>query len=701
MSLVNSNQCRSRTVPWLILRDKPFVVSLLLLSLSIKLFLLRYVSVSPAVSESTHGLLALQTLYDTAPLFLNNNIYIGTAPFFLSGLLFQFFEPSYQVLEALSLTLSLLTLLGCYLIGNFLGGKPVARLSGLLVGVSPLAFQLDSIHMAEGVVFFTALLSWAVLLTFYWNFSLNRPIWLAFVIGLLYGVLTWTATVGIGLSLITLAYLWFCSARFPAQMGYSRRIDLIATVVSFSGAWLFGALRLIRHNVHHYWVHVARLPDLSPSEILANLQNYLTDTLPVMVGAKLPLSSDALFPWLSIMLLILYLPLFVLIAQNLFQPVRRHFEGEPEDSARIHQQLAGIYLFVLIVTYSLVTASGLFGYSRESGYLSTPVTPLLCCVLACVMFKAQRLRPSLRYIPMLVLGLNVSLLVFGSLKLFEHRSRSGVSFGNEFEYGTRTLNLGACLTSNNLQVSVLKKIIALLQKNGITWIRADYCLGTSLSFLSREEIRYLPLSESPSLSMENYTAPVEWTDTLRVPILVSQEDAPSVHRVLSDLGYVSKIKTILNWKILDDISPRGLHRFPNLNSIHVPTLESFVSSNEANLRNLFDRDYRSSWSPINFETDTIITLVQSDPPIQGLKIYWQSLALRPSFLEIRSKKADKEEELLSGNAFRTAMRYFPLERSLSLYFVEDPRAEITVLIPGQQSGQVWSLAEIEVIGGAS
>ena len=401
--------------------------------------------------EAVTGLMARHVLHGEFTAFYWGQNYGGTQEVLLTAAVFRIFGSSIATLRAIPIALfggSAVTL--WFVAKRLFDGRAAAVASALyLIWPAWLVWKSLRAHVFYGVL---ALLGLSILLLALR--AKEHPTWRRHaLLGVVVG-LGWWATPQIAL-LAAPCLVWLLFARRSWSM------------LAFVPAFAVGAAPWFLFNFTHDWASVRALPDQPASTFLSRYVGLWHDTLPSVLGLKIPLLGVWIFR-IPVIGIGIYAVLLLGFGYTLFADVRRR--EAPADSR---------VLWLICLTYpALYALSPFTWYLGEPRYLFALV-PVLCLIVGWKFSQPDRTA-------------SIALLVIAAMWTVAALAQMA------------TNNVGTALASGAPVPRDLGPLIHELADDNVRYVYAGYWIAYRIAFESDERIlatptdfiRYAPMDET-------------------------------------------------------------------------------------------------------------------------------------------------------------------------------------------------------------
>ncbi|MCB0358009.1 MAG: discoidin domain-containing protein [Bdellovibrionales bacterium] len=657
-------------------RDVVVVFFIMLAGLVPRLYLLWATDSVIDSDEAIVGLMAKHILEGRPwPVFYYGQHYMGSLEAILTAGVFGLMGMSNWSLKVVPLFFSIV-FIGCvYALARRFTDRLGASVAALLAALGPSALILWSTKARGGFIEMVVIGTYALILGAdilrYRSLRASQYFLVGVVVGIGWWVNNQIIFYGAALA-CCLAILTFRRG----GIGKTVELGLVGATGFLLGGWPFWYQNLTERP----WFQSRELfGRASPREMLDHLGGYVTEALPIILGARRFWSNADVFPGASMMAFVLYgAALCVVTITWLNLPVSGFREAVRTKPGK--RLLSGLLLALFVVGVPLIFSASRYGWlSQAPRYL----LPLYSVIFVFVGVAASSLWAAGGLVPR-VAGL---LLAGGGL---------GLNLASMFANGGALPGQPFVFRDERVRPDH-RELYHWLEAHDYRSIKTNYWIGYRVAFETEERITFSRFRGPQTIRIPEYEQQAPTGLEESVLVLVPQE-AEYVTRGLSDLGYLFEADPVGGYVVVHHIRPI-VHRGPVVplyaDSIHVSSRDDWKPA-------LVDGDLGTRWGsgePQHPDMEIEVSLPQPTE-LTGVDIdhgFWTSDYARALTIEL--VRPDGSSCAVLETRRNPSVEYVAGEqRFLSLTFPPVLTSAVRLIQRGEHPILDWSVAELTLFG---
>lgn len=518
--------------------DFLWLTAILALALVPRLYLLVLTNFGIESDEAIVGLMGKHISEGRAwPVFYYGQRYLGTLEPFTVALLFKIFGRSNAVLKLAPLLYSLAFVILVYALSRRFTDRFGARIAASIAALGPNGFILWSTKARGGYIELLVIGTVALILATDLLRAKHPAAQRIFLLGLVIGLGWWTNNqilfyvISIGLVL---------AFHFLRSFGIRRSIGSAA--VAAIGFFLGGA--------PFWYANVFERPRLesfrvlskhaSAQEIIAHLEGYFSEALPMIFGARRFWSAVDAFPSATLVFYLIY-GFVVLLVFGLWliagSVVLRRIQNPGGVNERHGYSRSLLMLLLFFIVVPLVFSSSSFGdLTKEPRYLMSLYPVLFALVgIAC---------GGLRYL-FASAGTAVALMLAGAV--------IGADFGSNY-WGDSPVPGEPFVYEGERVAHDQSKLYSWLTLNNYSHVWTNYWIGYRMAFETDERITFSLYRGPQSLRIPDYEVLSSYQQEFAAYVLVPLE-AKVVARAFLERGLTFRTTKVGAYVVLDHVMP--------------------------------------------------------------------------------------------------------------------------------------------------
>ncbi|HMP49542.1 MAG TPA: hypothetical protein PKA63_12825 [Oligoflexia bacterium] len=537
------------------------------------------------------------------PVFYYGQAYMGSLEAILVAISFYFLGISTFALKLIPFCFSLFLVVTNYTLAFIIGGRPAARISGLLTAIGPSPLIIWSLKARGGFMEMLVLGSLALIVTAILCKRKNgeshrdRALWLfvAFFLGLGWWVNNQIIFYMAPIGLILLARLYSSRAKL---IGKTYLVLACIVVFLLSGA-------------PFWYYNLTHKPKWSSFEVLfgstaggssfSYFLDYWDIALPIILGARKFWADTELFPFAKSIYYSIYFILLCFVISGYFYKSKNHLlkEENQDDKANPSVSMLLLFLFFVPVIFSLSS----FGWLSQAPRYLLPlysVLPVLAGLGIQVAGRSSKiiLRGLGRAITILLIALNLT-----------SNYLEGVA-----DEGEPMVFLKERVAKNQ------DDLYRWLEKEGYNHIYTNYWIGYRTAFETLERIKFTRFGKPRSLRIQDYEKGNEPAKIAGKVFVLVPAEAREFERWLTSTGMIFRKTKLSHYTILDKISykyPEGrqIQISPDDISFFIPPWGETAPEIANNLSTLIDGNPLSRWGSGKPQKAGMAIEVKISPPM--------------------------------------------------------------------------------------
>lgn len=647
--------------PWL------FIILLVIIGAALRLdFMIAYDFV-PDSDEAIVGLMAKHIMEGAdVPTFYYGQHYMGSFEPFLVSLLFKFFGYQTELLKIVPLIFSLLLILALGAIGYELGGRKGALITALITAIPPSTLVVWSGKARGGFIELVFIGAFVTLSCFWWvksgKFDFKRLAIISFLLG--FGWWTNNQIVyfypAVGLILIWLAF------KTTKTFFQGLKLTTFATIFSFC-FWILGGLPFWLYNLNNDFASFKQLLRDHEATLSEHLIGFFQNSLPILLGGKRDWHVEELFPYSSLLSVLLYaLPILIALLFLLF-----------DSNQKIKPKV--FYLFILLITSATVFILSPYGYLSEAPRYLLPIyvaiIPLAGFGISLLYNKKQNTLASTIIFGILALNLSSSYLF--------NRAVPGEPFVFSGERVSRDH----------------QELYDFLKSSNIKWIRTNYWIGYRIAYETAEEIKFLVFQDPYQRRIEQYEIDGAKEGLHQIPLVLVPKQAEIVKQALDVSGYKYRETIKSGYVIFYDLVypiPEGF----KLIEISPSKYKAIASDHNQTINNAYDGDLDTRWGSGRAQSAGMqIEFMLDTPQIVRAIDYHLGAFIHdyPRELAIYGiDEAGNRLELIKAEDHKS-LRFLVTGDYWRIYLPKIPIKSLILVQEGTDPVFDWSIAEIKLL----
>jgi len=592
------------------------------------------------------------------PAFYYGQHYMGAFEPILVALSFKLFGIGQFGLKFIPFLFSVFLIPLMYIAGLQLGSVLIARVSSLIMAIPPAALLIWSLKARGGFVELIAigLLSFIFIIRFYKTHKLIYLLITSFLIGFGWWTNNQIIYFILPIGLLTLIYSIF---KKEAKLKSFVR-NLFGSIVFF----LIGSLPYWVYNIKNEFKSFELFAGSEEKiEYSKHLNGFLTEAVPILIGARRFWSFDDLFSNSFLIVSILYIFLFLCficyLICNLFKDRNLKYNF--------------LYL-ILLFTVPFVFIISHFGYLSFAPRYLLPIYPAIFIVLSIGLVFIRKINTKIFNITLsLVLAINL-------LSLFY----KGPAIPKEpfVAYGDR-------VSKDQTE------LINWLNNNDFKLVKTNYWIGYRLAFETNEEVKFLIIDEPNTPRILDYEI-VKENKYQEVPLVLVKSQANVINQVFKEQGLDYKTIELSGYTVFYDILPIN----SNLREVDKDNLIIETNFNSEKSKFVLDDNIKTRWGSGSPQNEEMFFNIKFKDAKKIKAIEYQLGGWSNDFprnLEfLLFKNGDLVKKLTDSKSYEYFKYSLKFQNSLMFYLEDLLVDEIKLLQVGTDPFFDWSIAEINI-----
>ncbi|NLF25023.1 MAG: hypothetical protein GX589_05115 [Deltaproteobacteria bacterium] len=646
--------------------DWKLLVLLVLLALMLRLDFLTASNFRIDADEGIVGLMAMHILEGRPiPAFYYGQDYMGSFEALVAVPVFQGLGVSSAALKSVPLFFSLVFVLLVYLLGFEVGGRKVARLSGLFAAVCPAALVVWSSKARGGFIEVVVIGTLAMLLCVRslraQRLSCKSTLMIALLLGFGWWVnnqiIYYMLAIGFGM----LCHLWWGPGRRIARLVKHLACGLVG--------FFLGGLPFWVYNLQHEFSSFRLFGASGKREILAHLTELFTTALPIILGARRDWGTEDVFPFASLLTGLIYSLLFLYLLFLRRAQIRNLF------CLRLDRGPALEILILFLFGVGAVFSISSFGSLAKSPRYILPAYSAIFVLTAFTLCRLGEVRRILSAaVVAMILVINLASCYWGG------RGLPGEPFVFE---GERV-------------VSDHAPLITWLRQHGYSFVRTNYWIGYRLAFETEEEIKFVVFGEPAQVRIKAYEEQGAAVGVDQMPLVLVPAQTVLVEAALQACGYRFKRERVSGYDVIFDLEPSQ----KNLRLIPHSQLMGQANYKPEDQTQALDGRPDTRWGSGHPQSKDMQFVVSLKEPRRLRALRYELGDWRhdyPRGFEIELELPGGERRLLLSEEQYQSMLYYGRAGAEMMLLFEPVSVERIILKQrGEHPILDWSIAEIEL-----